>query len=124
MMRSSDCPTASSVKGFGCRPWRRSGQGAGPASESLQGRNPRGGVLWRGALWRVSDRGGGGRAAGGGAGAKSDSAGGGGGAAGGAPPGGGGGGGRGREREGSAVARTGCVGEWRSGLGCSVRRQF
>jgi len=32
-------------------------QDAGPASESLQGRNPRGGVLWRGALWRFRHRG-------------------------------------------------------------------
>src|SRR3954447_23953339 len=34
---------SASVKGFGCWPWRRSGQGAGPASESLQRRKPRGG---------------------------------------------------------------------------------
>ena len=50
-------PRSVLVKGFGCWPWRRSGQGAGPASESLQGRNPRGGVLWRGALWRFRHRG-------------------------------------------------------------------
>src|SRR3954453_15496564 len=30
------------VKGFGCRPMVTSAQGAGPASETLQGRNPRG----------------------------------------------------------------------------------
>ena len=29
-------------KGFGCRRWRPSLQGAGPAFESRQGRNPRG----------------------------------------------------------------------------------
>src|SRR3954453_15335563 len=90
------------VKGFGCWPWRRSGQGAGPASESLLGRNPRGGVLWRGALWRLRHRGRGGGAAGRGSRARIDSAG---------------------EREGSAVVSTSRVGEWRSGLGRSVRRQ-
>ena len=90
------------VKGFGCRPWRRSGQGAGPASESLQGRNPRGGVLWRGALWRFRHRGRECRATARGSRARIDSAG---------------------EREGSAVVSTSRVGEWRSGLGRSVRRQ-
>src|SRR3954453_1647249 len=115
--------TAYFVKGFGCWPWRRSGQGAGPASESLQGRNPRGGVLWRGAgpaseslqgrnprggvlwrgaLWRFRHRGRECRAAARGSRARIDSAG---------------------ERKGSAVVSTSRVGEWRSGLGRSVRRQ-